>query len=779
MNETETEYRSFFDGAPAGNCITAPDGRLLRVNPAFCALLGYSSEEMHGRSFAAITHPDDVARSRECARALLAHEQETCTIDKRYLRKDGRSVWTRVTTRLQRDSEGRPLHFLTHVEDMDDRKRAEETLRASEERARRMAQELREAQDRLEHVVTSSPAILHSLGVEGEGLVANWISRNIERQLGFTVAEALVPGWFDAHVHPEDLAGVRARKAALFTDGHLADEYRFADKTGEYRWIRAELRLLRDPEGRPLEVVGSWTDVTARKEAELRVMENEERYRLLFDNNPHPMYVFDSETFLFLAANEAAVHHYGYSREEFLAMRAIDLRPKEEVPEFLRAVEGPVGRTRADVVGVFRHRKKDGTVVEMEVARSPIHLRGRLCWLVSTVDVTEKLRLQEQFLQSQKMESMGRLAGGVAHDFNNILGVITGYGDLLKRKVDGDHRLRRYADEIGKAAERATGLTRQLLAFSRKQVLQPRILDLNAAVVETEKMLRRLIGEDVQLVTVLDDHLGQVRADPGQIDQVLMNLAVNARDAMPRGGRLTIETANVEIDAAGARAQPGVEPGRYVALSVADTGHGMTPEVRARVFEPFFTTKEVGKGTGLGLATVHGIVTQSDGSIAVETAPGRGTTFRIHLPRVDAPVADADEPGVETDVPRGSETVLLVEDETSLREIVRESLESSGYVVLSARDGAEAMEMCADRDLTIHLVLTDVVMPRMSGRELADRLRATRPDIAILYMSGYTDDAVLRHGVLAEDMAFVHKPFTGAVLARRVRDVLDGRAAAA
>jgi two-component system cell cycle sensor histidine kinase/response regulator CckA len=276
-------------------------------------------------------------------------------------------------------------------------------------------------------------------------------------------------------------------------------------------------------------------------------------------------------------------------------------------------------------------------------------------------------------------------------------------------------------------------------------------------------------------VTALDDQLGQVRADPGQIDQVLMNLAVNARDAMPKGGRLTIETANVEVDAAAARTQPGLETGRYVVLTVADTGCGMTAEVRARVFEPFFTTKGEGKGTGLGLATVHGIVTQSDGHIVLDTEPGRGTTFRIHLPRMDAPAKAAEVPEAEAEPPQGSETILLVEDETSLREIVRESLESVGYVVLTARDGAEAEEMCADRDLTVDLVLTDVVMPRVSGRELADRLRVMRPEIAILYMSGYTDDAVVLHGVLKEDMALVQKPFTASVLARRVREALDCR----
>jgi PAS domain S-box-containing protein len=772
MSDTEKDFRSFFDNAPAGNCITAPDGRLIRVNPAFCALLGYSPEELQSGSFATITHPDDVARSQECARALLAGEIRICTIDKRYIRRDGRPVWARVTTCLQRDADGRPLHFLTHVQDMDDRKRAEETLRVSEERSRRMAEELQEAQARLEHVVTSSPAVLHSLALDGRILKANWVSRNIERLLGFTVEEALAPGWWDAHVHPEDLPRVLAEKEGLFTTGYLLEEYRFADKKGEYRWIRAELRLLRNDSGEPAEVIGSWTDVTARKEAELRIVENEKQYRLLFESNPQPMYVIDDETLAFLAVNDAAVHHYGFTREEFLGMKATELRPAEDVPDFLRAIEGPAGRLRADVVGVFRHRKKDGAVVQMEVARSPIEFRGRPCWLVSTADITEKLRLEAQFLQSQKMESMGRLAGGVAHDFNNLLGVITGYGDLLKRKVAGDVRLRRYVDEIGKAAERATGLTRQLLAFSRKQVLLPRILDLNAAVGETEKMLRRVIGEDVQLVTVLDEHLGQVKADPGQIDQVLMNLAVNARDAMPRGGRLTIETANVSFDDEAGRGLPSVKAGRYVMLAVTDTGHGMTAEVRARVFEPFFTTKEVGKGTGLGLATVHGIVTQSEGHIDLESTEGKGTTFRIYLPRVDAAVEEVSPPS-DREVPRGSETVLLVEDESNLREIVCESLESAGYAVLRARDGADALEIGRAHPGKIHLVLTDVVMPRMSGRELADRLRSSRPDVAVLFMSGYTDDAVVRHGVLVDEMPFVHKPFTIQALAAKVRQVLD------
>jgi CheY-like chemotaxis protein len=372
------------------------------------------------------------------------------------------------------------------------------------------------------------------------------------------------------------------------------------------------------------------------------------------------------------------------------------------------------------------------------------------------------------------MESMGRLAGGIAHDFNNLLAVISGYGEILRRRVTADPQLVRYVDDIVKAAERAAQLTRQLLAFSRKQVLQPRILSLNLVVEETEKMLRRVIGEDILLLTVFDEHLGSVRADPGQIEQILMNLAVNARDAMPRGGRLTIETGNVVLDERFARYHAGVEPGGYVLLAVSDTGSGMTPQTLGHIFEPFFTTKEPGKGTGLGLATVHGIVKQSGGHIWVYSEPGHGTTFKIHLPRADAPETEPPPPAAAPgELPRGTETILLVEDEASVREILRECLEASGYTVLEASRGEEALSICANPEAPVHLVMTDVVMPGMSGRELAERLRLSRPEIRILYMSGYTDDAVVIHGVLSEDMAFLQKPFSVENLARKVREVLD------
>jgi len=382
----------------------------------------------------------------------------------------------------------------------------------------------------------------------------------------------------------------------------------------------------------------------------------------------------------------------------------------------------------------------------------------------------ELSRTQDQLVQAQKMEAVGRLAGGVAHDFNNLLTVIRGRGQMLLQRLAPDDRLRRHVELIDHTAERAAGLTKQLLAFSRKQVLQPSVLDLNAIAAGTEKMLRRLIGEDIDLVTVLDPTLGRVKADPSQVEQVILNLVVNARDAMPQGGRLTIETQKVELDEAYARWHPGVRPGRYVMLAVSDTGVGMDAETQARLFEPFFTTKGPGKGTGLGLATVYGIVKQSGGNIFVYSEAGRGATFKVYLPRVDEP-AEAIEPGPLPGVtPRGSETVLLVEDEEGLRDLAREVLEGQGYTVLEARHPGEALLMSERHEGPIHLMLTDVVMPGMSGRALADRLVPTRPPMKVLYMSGYTDDAIVHHGVLEQGVAFVEKPFTPA---RKVREVLD------
>ena len=433
------------------------------------------------------------------------------------------------------------------------------------------------------------------------------------------------------------------------------------------------------------------------------------------------------------------------------------------------------------VVGVLsiRTRREEGfsaedlTIATAFASQAAVALENSRLYQETQRAYDELSETQDQLTQARKMEAVGRLAGGIAHDFNNLLTVMTGRSQLLLRRLTPEDPVRSEIELIEKTANRAADLTRQLLAFSRKQILQPAVMNLNAAVATMSEMLRRMIGEDVLLVTALDPALGWVQADPSQIEQIVINLAVNARDAMPKGGRLTLETANVELEGAYARAHVGAHPGPHVMLAVSDTGVGMDADTRTRIFEPFFTTKGPGKGTGLGLATVYGIVKQSGGHICVYSELGQGTAFKIYLPRVDR-AADPVEPGgLLAHVAQGRETILLVEDEGAVRELARDILEANGYAVLEARHGDEALAICERHSEAIHLMLTDVVMPGMNGRELAERLARLRPQTKVLYMSGYTDNAIILDGVLNGRAVFLQKPFTPDALARKVREVLS------
>ena len=505
-----------------------------------------------------------------------------------------------------------------------------------------------------------------------------------------------------------------------------------------------------------------------RRRAEDAMHDSEARLRRIFEHVGDALFITD-ESGCVIDANPAASALTGASLEDLrdrelrqlLGLDANGGAPGSDVTEYS---PGPLR-------GELRVRAKDGSMRTVD-ARSAVFAPGLVVHTLR--DLTQQRLLEEELHHAQKMDAIGQLAGGVAHDFNNLLTVISSYTSFLLESFDESDKRREDATEIKQAAMRAAQLTRQLLAFSRKQVIQPRTLVLNAVVAETEKMLRRLIGEDIELVTELSPALHAVRADPGQLEQVLMNLAVNSRDAMPQGGRLKIETANVALSANMAAERPGMAPGAYVMLSVSDTGTGIPSKVLAHIFEPFFTTKEAGKGTGLGLSTVYGVVKQAGGEIWVSSEVGRGTTFKILLPQVDPAANESEAAPVGTDTEsRGRETVLLVEDEEHLRGLALRILQGSGYTVLTAIDGADALRQAKDYSGPIHLVLSDVVMPGISGRVLSEQLAAVRPNLRVLFMSGYTDDDVMRRGILDRRAAFLEKPFTPDQLMSKVRQVLD------
>ena len=473
--------------------------------------------------------------------------------------------------------------------------------------------------------------------------------------------------------------------------------------------------------------------------------------------------------------NPAAERMFGFPEAEVVGKHPFEVI----VPLQSRTVVGDIfERLKAGDMnshGVYQNVTRDGRTITCHWYNTPLMDRGgNFIGLLSLADdITQREQMEEQFRQAQKMEAFGQLAGGVAHDFNNLLTIINGYSDLLIQGLSRGDRSLGFLNEIRNAGERSATLTRQLLAFSRKQIVAPKILDLNAIVTDTEKMLRRLIGEDVQLATSLADGLGTIRADEGQLQQVLLNLAVNARDAMPQGGRLTIETHNVELAEEYCGIHSEVPPGPYVLLTVSDTGCGMTAEVKARLFEPFFTTKEVGKGTGLGLAVIHGVVKQAGGHVEVYSEPGVGTTFKVYLPRVGQPARSGTSMSAAEVPPHGSETILMVEDDEGVRLLTRHLLKGFGYTVLEAASGADALRIAGKHAGPIHLLITDVVMPGISGRHVADEITTLHPEARVLFVSGYTDDAVVRHGILQDKVHFLPKPFSPVGLATKIREVLD------
>jgi two-component system, cell cycle sensor histidine kinase and response regulator CckA len=621
---------------------------------------------------------------------------------------------------------------------------------------------LRVALESYRTLVENAPYGICRTSVESDRFLA--VNNAFVNMLGYNSVEEVLALRIseDVYVNP-NLRSSFIGKLAV-GEPFVDTEHELRHKSGGTVTVRASGRLLRDPSTGGTCFEAFVEDITAAKKTAEELRRSEERYRLLFMDSPLPMWIYEPETLQFLAVNHAAEQLYGYSSEEFRSLTIKDIRPPEDVPVLLEFLAQHPEKPR-----LWRHRRKDGTILDVDIHE---HRFPELGALVLINDVTERLAVERLFRQAQKMEAIGRLAGGIAHDFNNLLMIINSYSQLVISRAESDAVVSKYAHQIIEAGKRAAELTQQLLLFSRKQVLVPSVIETNKAIAALGKMLPRVIGEDVQMRLELSPDTGRVRLGRGLLDQVIMNLVVNARDAMPKGGRLNIESSNVYLreDYAGSHGGE-VTPGWYVRITFTDTGIGMNAETRNRIFEPFFTTKERGKGTGLGLATVYGIIKQAGGFIWVYTEVDHGTTFKIYLPRADeAATPERVLPPVEPS--RGSELILIVEDEASLRSAAREYLEMQGYRVLEASDGVDALAVCRAQTEPIKVIITDIVMPIMNGPEMAAKATKVHPNAKVICMSGYTDRSV-NPSELPECNLFLQKPFDLEALARSIRAVLE------
>ncbi|MGE5325419.1 MAG: PAS domain S-box protein [Deltaproteobacteria bacterium] len=742
------------DSVPAGLLVLSEDLQVISVNRWFLDTFRLPASQVVGHGLHEVLRPEGPPRREEGSGGEEGTHEVFLDLT---IAGTGEKRPVRVNISNFAEGTGRG-NLLLVVEDVSESHRLRAAAQQSEQRLR---------------------ALLHSLDAivweaDAQPLKFTFVSQRAKEWLGYPIASWLEePDFWVQHLHPEDRKKtVEYFHSAIAEDRDFEFEYRVVAANGEVVWLRNIVSLVRDDSGALVKLRGLMTDVTERRLAQSALVHSEMKYRTLLEGLPVGIYRSTPGGRL-LQANPALAMMLGYTDPADLLQVPADqiYVNAENRREWLRRMEkdGEIHDFETQA------RRRDGTLIWLrDSARAVRDVHSNVAHYEGILeDITERKHLEEQLRQSQKMEAVGRLAGGVAHDFNNLLTIISGYSDLLLDTLAEKDRARAQVEEIKKAGVRAATLTRQLLAFSRSQVLAPQVLDLNSVVTNVHKMLRRLIGEDIDLVTILAEGLGSVRADPGQVEQVIVNLAVNARDAMPQGGKLTLETANVHLDDSYARTHVSLVPGEYVMLAVSDTGTGMDSKTQAHIFEPFFTTKEMGKGTGLGLATVYGIVKQSGGYIWVYSEPGRGATFKVYLPRVEKTAAAPGAGKAAVRPVQGNETVLLVEDEPALRSMVRNVLKSNGYQVLEARHGEDALVVCEMHRGPIHLLLTDVVMPGMGGRALAEHLVSLYPGMKILYMSGYTDDAIVHHGVLGSGMAFLQKPFTTESVVRKVREVLD------
>jgi len=745
LPEGRERFRALFEHNVAGVFICAFDGRILDCNDAFARIFGCDSrQETLGRPaqefyFDPADRAEFLARLQK-ERVLINHE--FC-----YKRKDGTPAWVIENVRLVAADEPASAMIEGTLIDITDRKRTEARMRMYGE------------------IFAHTTEAISILDPSGHFLEQNAAHR---RLLGYPDEELLGQS-------PNAILGseVYSRiSEELSQKGIYRGEVGCRTRSGTELTVDLSVVTVRNERGEAVCHVALKRDITGQKRVLAALRESEERFRSFMNNTPAVAFMRDEQG-RYVYVNKAFEALVGKPAAEIAGKTACDLWPPDIARQLAENDTLVLSEGRAMDFSETT-RSEEGAEREWLAVKFPFRdKQGRRFVGCVSIDVTERKQLEDQLRQAQKMETVGRLAGGIAHDFNNLLTVVRGYAELLGERLGSDQKLRDFAQEIVKAGDRAASLTRQLLAYSRRQVLAPQVVDLNAIIANMENMLRRLIGEDIELVTVFSPDLGRVKADPAQLEQVVLNLCVNARDAMPQGGKLTIETANAVLGEDFVRSHRGARPGAQVMLAVSDTGGGMDAETQNHIFEPFFTTKVEGKGTGLGLATVYGIVKQSEGYIAVESKPRKGATFKVYLPRIeDAPIAPKRAETSRLKV-EGSETILLVEDEEAVRSLIQRVLESKGYKVLAAASPEEAVQAADGYAGPIDLLLTDVVMPTMSGHRLAEHLAFSRPQMKVLYMSGYTDDKILLGGLLESAAHFIQKPFTPDAMVWKVAEVLS------
>ncbi len=787
-------------------------GKYVYMNPAGLKILGASRlEEVIGKPVFEVIHPE----SRENVQSRiqqLESGKDVPPIEEKFIRLDGKSVDVEVTA-APLPFQGRPM-IQVLARDITERKRTEEALKRSEEAAQRLAFE-KMIMAEIGQIISSTLDIEEVYTLFSEKVKSllpyDRIAINLINRDGCTLADRYVEGI----PVPGRKAGETFPKAGTLTEtviqnrkGLIFDSQDEKQIAASYPGLTPEMKQgfrsflsvplvsrdqpigglhlrsktfrlysekdLRLAESIASQIAGAIANAqlfAERQHAENALRASEEKYRLLVQNAKDAIFIIQDGVIKF--SNTKTESLFGYSAGELATIPFTDhIHPVDRETAKKQFSEGSPPEESFKPQS-FRVRNKAGQEIWLELKSVSIEWEGKPATLNFASDITAQKKLEVQFLQAQKMEAVGRLAGGVAHDFNNLLTVINSNSQLALMEIKEWDPLKEKFESIQKAGEKAANLTRQLLAFSRRQIVEMKVLDLNITLQDLEKMLRRVIGEDIELSFLLDQNLGRVKADPGQIEQAILNLIINARDAMPSGGKLTIETCNMSLDKEYAQTHMGITPGRYVMLSISDTGVGMKPEIRERIFEPFFTTKEKGKGTGLGLSTVYGVVKQSGGDVWVYSEPGQGTTFKIYLPQVDEPLGEPAKKVLPGRLPRGHETVLVVEDDDEVRKLAVGILAKYGYRVLEASQGGDAFLLCEQCKEPIHLLLSDVVMPGMSGPDFARRLKYFYPEIKVLFMSGYTDNALSQNGLLDQEVYFLQKPFSVERLTEKVREVLD------